>query len=302
MKKKILVIGGSGLVGSRIIQLLSDKFDFLSPDHKKLDITDINSVEKYLRKNSDIDSIINLAAFTDVNKAEEQRGFKKESAWVLNVEGAKNVAIKAHEYGKYLVHISTDFIFPGTSSDPGPYAEDAKLSHFRDGISWYGWTKLEGERAVQRSSKNFAIVRIAYPFRVSYELKGDFARNIIDLYKNKKLYPMFSDQILTPTYIDELAGAIPVVFEKKPQGVLHIISSDTTTPYDFADYLLEKLFSVKGAVEKGSMRKFLHSKGATPRPRLGGLTNKKTQKILGIKFNSWKKSVDGFVEQYKAKG
>ena len=299
---KYLVIGGSGLIGSRFIDLTKKNNKILSPDETKLDITDKASVEGYFAGNKDkFDVVINFAAYTNVDGAEKERGDKKGIVWRLNVEGAENLAKICRNYGKFLIHISTDFIFPGTKENPGPYAEDAKLPGNMDKIGWYGWTKMEVERQGRKINKYAAIVRPAYPFRASpYKQKLDFARNILALFDEDKLYPLFSDQRLTPVFIDDLVSALEKIAILKRPGIYHVVTSDVTTPFDFANYLLEKARGVKGVVEKGSMEKFLNVPGRTPRPRLGGLKSQKTQKILGMKFKTWKQSVDEFVKQIKS--
>ena len=205
MKTKILVIGASGLVGSRFVELYKNSGQLLTPDEKKLDITDSSSIERFIRGNFDIDVIVNFAAFTDVAGAEKERppahkasgpggGKEKGLAWKLNVESAENIAKIAKKYNIFLIHISTDFVFLGTKDNPGPYKEDARLPRFSKKISWYGWTKLEGERVVRKNQPYSAIVRITYPFRASpYPEKIDSARKILELFDNGSLYPLFTD-------------------------------------------------------------------------------------------------------------
>lgn len=291
-----LVIGASGLVGSRFVEL-KKKDEVLTPFLDVLDITDEDSVEEYFKKNKDsFDTVINFAAYTDVDGAEKQRGDKSGIAWVLNVEGAKNVAEVAHKYDKFLIHISTDFVFPGTEEDPGPYTEDAKTQETPKGISWYGWTKLEGERRVNEACPEAAIVRISYPYYAArYELKTDFAKKMLDLYKEGNLYPLFEDQVMSTLYVDDLVEVVDKLAEKRTPGIYHAVSSDQSTYWDFGSYLIEKAIGKKDAPEKGSMEEFLKAEGRTPRPRLGGMRTEKTQEKLGLKFKTWRQGIDDFV-------
>src|SRR3989344_6444159 len=251
-----LVIGGSGLIGSRFVELTKKNNIILSPSEKELDITSGPSVDNFF-KNSKFDIVVNFAAYTNVDGAEKERGDKKGIVWGLNVGAAENLAKACQKFGKFLIHISTDFIFPGTKENPGPYAEDAELPGEMEKIGWYGWTKLEGEKQVRKINKNAAIVRTAYPFRTAYEQKLDFARNILALFDEGKLYPLFSDQKLTPVLIDDLVGVLEKIANLKRPGIYHTVTSDVTTPYDFANYLLEKARRVKSVVQKGSMEEFL---------------------------------------------
>ncbi len=296
--KKFLVFGTPGLVGSRFVDLLAAERQPITPEVHEIDITDKASLLVFFEKeHKKFETVVNFAAITDVDEIEKERGSEKGLAWQVNVEGAANVANAAKKFDKFLVHISTDFVFPGTKDNPGPYSEDAKLPESSDGISWYGWTKLMGEKKVHEIGGRHAIARISYPFRSHYTQKTDFARNVLFLYEENKLYPMFDDQIMTPTFIDEAASAIEEICELEKPGIFHLASSNTTTPYEFASYLLEKAKNVKGVVKKGSLEEFLKTPGRTLRPRLGGLNTKKTQKELEMKFKTWQQAVDEFVEQ-----
>ncbi len=298
MKTKILVIGASGLIGSRFTELYSNSGQLLTPNEKKLDITDSSSIERFIRGNFDIDVIVNFAAFTDVAGAEKERGKEKGLAWKLNVESAENIAKIAKKYNIFLIHISTDFVFLGTKDNPGPYKEDARLPRFSKKISWYGWTKLEGERVVRKNQPYSAIVRIVYPFRAAkYNLKSDFARTIVDLYKKKKLYPLFADQIITPLFVDDLAEPLIKLLNIRKPGIYHVASSDSCSYYEFGESLLRKIYGKKDLPEKGSLVEFLKVPGRNRRPVRGGLSTARTQKELGLKFRSWKRMIDDFVDQ-----
>jgi dTDP-4-dehydrorhamnose reductase len=296
--KNVLVIGETGLVGSRFVELTKDRFNFIFPDEKELDITLIDSVNTFFKAHPEIEEVVNFAAFTNVDAAEKERGDERGLVWRVNVEGAKNIAQACS--GKLLIQISTDFIFPGTSENPGPYVEDAQTPESMDGISWYGWTKLQGEKVCQAANSQTAVVRIAYPFRATlYDLKTDFARNFLTLFDEEKLYPLFTDQQLTPVFIDELSEALAKILELAKPGIYHVVTADTTTPFEFAGYLLEKARGVKDVVKPGSLVEFMKAPGRTPRPTLGGLKTEKTQETLGMKFSTWREAVDKFVAQLK---
>ena len=296
--KHFLVFGTPGLVGSRFVDLIASERQTITPELHQVDITDKASLVAFFQKNEkSFDAVINFAAFTDVSGAEKEKGDEKGLVWRVNVDGAGNVAEMAKKYNKFLVHISTDFVFSGSDENPGPYTEDAKLPETSDKISWYGWTKLMGEKKVQEIGGRHAIARISYPFRSHYTQKNDVARKILALYDEEKLYPMFTDQVMTPTFIDEAVSAIEEICELEKEGVYHLVSSNTTTPYEFTSYLLEKARGVKDVVKKGSLKEYFKKSGKAPISRLGGLDGNKTQKELGMKFKTWQQAVDEFVEQ-----
>ncbi len=298
--KKLLVIGGTGMVASRFVDLAKTSFDITPIDEKTLDITNNADVEKYLRENK-FDAIINFAAFTNVDAAEADKGNEEGLTYKLNVLGPKNLAEYCNENNTFLVHVSTDFVFSGSEGEPGPYAEDANLPETDTGIGWYGWTKNRAELMLKNVSNKYAVIRYGYPFRAaSYDLKNDWARNLIKLYNEQKLYPLFDDQIQSVVFIDDLVEPLVKIINEELTGVFHIASSDTTTPYEVGKYLLDKYSGKEVEVQKGSMVEFLKAPGRTPRPRLGGLKVEKTEAKLGIKFKNWKEMTDEFVSQLKS--
>ena len=294
--KKVLVIGASGLVGSRFVELAGNRFEITPVDQKTLDITDASAVDKYFQENK-FDAAVNFAAFTDVSGAEKETGSEDGMAWKLNVLAPEHVAKAASENGVFLIHISTDFVFEGLENSKGPFDKDGPLPGKPDNLCWYGWTKLLGEKSVRENCKNFAIVRIGYPFRSHFEGKVDFARKIIELYDAGTLYPLFADQIITPIFIDDLTEPLSKIIEAETPGNYNIVSSDTVTYYDFGNYLLEKVRGVKDAPQRASVIEFMKTPGRNKRAIWGGLKTEKTQKTLGLKFRTWREMVDEFVGQ-----
>jgi dTDP-4-dehydrorhamnose reductase len=182
-------------------------------------------------------------------------------------------------------------VFSGSSADPGPYAENHVPASGSE-LTWYGASKAFGERAAVAQNPESAVVRIIYPVRGSFPQKLDYVRKILNLYDEGKLYPMFSDQQINITYIDELAMALAVLLGKQPSGFYHVASSDTTTPYDLATYLLKTVRGVDKVVVKSSLVTFVQSKDPRRYPRFGGLKSRMTQEQLKLKFSIWKDIVD----------
>ncbi len=294
--KKILVVGASGLVGSRFVEIGSKDFEIISADEKTLDITNQESVVNYFQKNR-FDAVINLAAFTDVAGAESQRDDENGMAWKLNVLASTYLAQETSKNNIFLIHFSTDFVFEGIEEDKGPFDEDKVLPTNKDNLCWYGWTKLQGEKSVRESSNKSAIVRIAYPFRSSFVGKADWVRKILELYDSGTLYPLFTDQTLTPIFVDDLVPALSKLIELSLPGIYHIVSSDMGTYYDMGNYILEKARGVKDAPQKASLVEFMKTPGRNKRPIFGGLKTDKTQERLGMKFKNWREMVDEFVAQ-----
>ena len=297
--KKVLVIGSSGLVGSRFTELAKDKFDLIPVDRDQIDITSRESIEKFFSEN-EFDVVVNLAAFTDVAGAEKEVGNEDGLAWKLNVLAPKYLAEVSEKFGRFFIHFSTDFVFEGLENSKGPFDEDAKLPDKPDNLSWYGWTKLLGEKAVREANKNSAVVRIAYPFRSNFAGKADFARKILELYDAGTLYPLFTDQIITPIFIDDLVEPLSKLIELQKPGIYHMVSSDSVTYYDFGNYLLNKARGIKDAPQKASLVEFMKTPERNKRPIFGGLTTKQTQEVLGLKFKTWREMADEFIDQLKS--
>lgn len=293
---KILVTGAKGLVGSHFVENYppnSKEVTVLSPSAEEVDITDYQTVKNYFETNKP-DAIIHFAAFTDVAEAEKQRNNKKGLCWVVNVRGTANL-VKVSNYQPYFIFISTDVVFSGHKDNPGPYGEESPAENNKH-LSWYGWTKKEAERIVQNNLKNAAILRIANPVRAKYKEKLDYVRKILNLFDTGKLYPMFDDQFLTLTFIDEITGCLKVLLDKKLAGIFHVSSINLFTPFKLADFLIDKARAVPGAVRPISIEGFL-KENPSRYPQYGGLKVEKTQQELGLKFNKWEDTIIAIVKQ-----
>lgn len=286
--KEIVAFGGNGMVGSRVVGLLGDDFNFSTPSEREIDITDKKALEDYLSKLSP-HNVVNFAAITDVNYCETERENKKGKVWRVNALAPGIISELSYKYDFFFVQISTDMVFPGNKEDPGPYEERHFIGEYDD-LTWYGASKAEGEKGLD-TDKN-AIVRIIYPVSTPFPDKLNYAEKILKMYDEGRLYPMFVDQHLNVSYVDELAVALKIIFDKRLNGVYHVASRDLTTPYEFAEYLLKKARKVENVVEKGSFEEFVKGRDKRRYPQFGGLEVDDTQKTLGINFSSWRGIVD----------
>lgn len=287
---KILGTGLSGLVGSRITELLKDKYEF---DNLSLetgvDITNRASViDKIVEKNPDV--ILHMAAKTDVDGCEEDKEedikilrYKdiekqeeawrlKRTAWAVNVAGTKNVVDACGKIGKKLIYVSTDFVFSGENPPSGGYKEEDNPMP----INWYGRTKYEGELIVQNSTLPWTIVRLAYPYRASYS-KNDFVRTLIHLMEANKSLSMVEDHIMTPTFIDDIVYALDIVLENSSIGIYHLVGSQFLNPYDAAALVAEIFSLPKTLITKTTRYEFF--KNRAPRPFHLALKNDKIKKL-----------------------
>jgi len=279
------------LVASRFVEL-NRKWELLTPGLDELDLTKPEQVKRYIGENLP-DLIINFAAFTDVGKAEEERGKKDGLCWKVNVEGVRNLT---EVKGKTrLIQISTDMVFSGTEKDPGPYEENHLLPDLADEVSWYGWTKNQGEKVA--SNAGGTVVRIIYPVKAKLDTKQDYIHRPLILLKEDRLYPLFYDQFVSFTFIDELSKALEVIIEKDLNGIFHV-SSDVFSPYELIRYAADKVGMGLKKVKQGSVIEFLKTqKNKSRYPIKGGLGTQKSEERLEMKFSRWKEVVDKMAEQ-----
>lgn len=240
---KILVFGGSGLVGSRFIQLNED-FEFTSPTSDEVDILDPDQVKRSISQFSG-DIVINFAAFTNVDGAEEEKNNKDGLVYKLNASAPKNIAAVCKENGKYLVHISTDYVFDGKKED-GPYTEEDTPHP----INWYGETKYLGEESVITTGADHVIVRLSMPFSADFPEKTDIARFFLQTLKEGNEIKAVTDQKITPVLVDDVSLGLAKLITVEEKGIYHLVSSSSTTPYEMAKKIA-KLFSINDGLVKG---------------------------------------------------
>jgi dTDP-4-dehydrorhamnose reductase len=221
---KILLIGAQGMLGRDLQPILSTRHEIIARDIHDLDITDPGQVGEEIRKIRP-DAVINLAAFTDVDGCESQR----ERAFSVNAHGAGHVARASEAAGAKLIHLSTDYVFDGTS--PVPYREEASPHP----MSVYGESKLGGERAVQEAGENHLILRTAW-------LYGRHGKNFVDtilrLASQREELRVVHDQKGSPTFTRDLSGAIAQLLEKDLRGILHVTNSGSCSWFEFAERIL----------------------------------------------------------------
>lgn len=294
---KYLLLGGKGLVLSRFAQMYPEQI-FPVRDYPEVDITNYDSLASYLEDGKEEKVVVLGAAYTDVDKAQKELGDRNGVVYRTNVVGAKNVAQLCRKLGFFLIYLSTEFVFVGDDKNKGPFSEDRRPVLVKDKMGWYAQTKLLGERAVKSEGGRYAIVRISYPFRAFYPVKLDFARKILFLYRQNKLYPLLEDQFITTTFIDEFCYALSAIGSGRIEGIFHCSSANITTPYKFGKYLLTKATGKDVKLAKISFKEFQkNNPERAPRPQFGGLNVLKTQKILGFKFLTWQEQIDELIAQ-----
>lgn len=290
MKPKIIGTGLSGLVGSRIVELLKDKFEFIDFSlDTGVNILDQSNLASAFEQNKDAVAVLHLAAFTDTNAAWEQRGDKSGLCYQLNVVGTQNILNLAQKYNQHFIYISTDFIFDGTKSTP--YIETDTPSP----IEWYGETKYLGEKLILDSGYTSTnISRITYPYRAKFETKVDIVRKILTKLQNSEPVKMFSDQICTYTFIDDIALALGYFLENKTTGTYHLVGSSSHSPYDMCLKVAEVFNLQKDLILASSFDEHIKSQPSGSRPWQKTLITS-NQKVTNLGLN-FKTLVEGLKE------
>ncbi|MFZ0482551.1 MAG: dTDP-4-dehydrorhamnose reductase [Desulfobacterales bacterium] len=282
---KIMITGDKGQLGTDCTKVLGKTHEVLGVDIDEVDITqlpDIESLVQQFRPNI----IVNCAAYTRVDDCE----IEKELAWKANVTGAENLAKCVDKYGDRLIHISTDYVFDGRKKVPEPYVETDKTNP----ISSYGRSKLEGEKAVQKATNRFIILRTAW----LYGIRGhNFLKTMlkISLRSSDNKIKVVNDQFGSPTWSYRLALQIERLVETNAQGVFHATAKGYCTWYELAVYFLKKM-DVPHTIIPCTTEEYPMP---APRPMNSILENRNlTEKGLNI-MADWKSDVDEFVLNFR---
>lgn len=222
----IAIFGSDGQLGRDLLEVLSS-YEVEPLPHAVVDITDAAAVERELRRVGP-DWVINAAAMTNVDLCESQA----EKAFAVNSDGAGNVAAACNAVGAALVHISTDYVFDGKTRTP--YSE----TDTPDPLNVYGRSKLEGEHAVAAKTPAHFIVRSSglYGTHPCRGKGGDnFAETMLRLASEGRELRVVGDEVLAPTFTEDLAAALAQLLEKKPPfGVYHATNGGECSWFQFA--------------------------------------------------------------------
>ncbi len=284
---RILVTGCNGLLGQKLVELISTQADCyliatakskLIPDLSRgefhsLDITNVLEVEEVIAKTKP-DVVINTAAMTQVDQCETER----EKCWTANVDAVSYLVEVCKKHNVHLIHVSTDFIFDGTH---GPLDENEKPNP----LSYYGESKLAAEVVIQKSTIDWAILRTVLVFGVT----KDMSRSNIVLWVKKSLEErksinVVNDQFRTPTLAEDLAMGCFLAAKKKAKGIFNISGEAMMTPYDIAIATADYFKLDKSLINQTDSSKFTQP---AKRPPKTGFIIEKAKRELGFKPHSF---------------
>lgn len=287
----ILGTGLTGLVGSRVTDLLSvsHTFENLSLE-TGVDITKPETLQERFAASS-APWVFHFAAYTDVQGAEKEKELREQSAaWKVNVDATKNIVALCKKLGKRLLYLSTDYVFDGTKD---AYGEE-DIAHPQ---GFYAETKYRGEEAVGTLGDQGLIIRIANPYRARPVGKKDFMHKMKERLEGNLPISAPNDQLLTATFIDDLASGIAVLIEANASGVYHLPGGDALSPYDAAMQIASVFHLNVSLISKTTFAAYFA--GKAPIPQKGVLKHDKID-ALGITLHTFERGLEEVKKQEEA--
>lgn len=277
MKATIAVTGGRGMLGSDLVPCLEKAgYQALALDLPEFDLANPEHIEMKL---AGADTVINCAAFTNVDQAEESPA----TAMRVNANAVGQLGEWAKKNNVYVIQISTDFVFDGFSDRP--YLEtDAPRP-----ISVYGSSKLKGEEALRQSGCHCAIVRVQW----SYGRHGtNFIAKLLARTKSGGELKVVNDQTGAPTWTLDMALAIRCFLKERPEGVFHFANAGYATRFETALFIARKLHLTNPIIPCSSSE----FPARAMRPKNSKFCTDKIQKVLDHKVRSWEEALGAFLE------
>ena len=274
---KILITGCNGQLGNemQLLEKENPQHTYFNTDVAELDITDQKAIEKFVSENA-IDGIVNCAAYTAVDKAEENQ----DLCMKLNATAPDYLAQAIEKRDGWMIQISTDYVFDGTNHKPYTEADSVCPN------STYGRTKLAGEQAVMAGCKKSMIIRTAWLYST---FVNNFVKTMIRLGKEKPELGVIFDQIGTPTYARDLAVAIfAAINQGIVPGIYHFSNEGVISWYDFT----KAIHRIAG-ITTCRVRPLHTEEYPTPanRPHYSVLDKTKIKQTYGIEIPYWEESL-----------
>ena len=288
VQKKVLVTGATGQLGSELKAFANDHesmFHYIYTGSADLDISHLDTVRNFVKEHA-FEYIINCAAYTMVDLCETD----EDVCNAVNHLGAENLAKAAAEFNCKLIHISTDYVFDGNTTEP--YREDSPVNP----LSVYGKAKLRAEEAVMSIAPNSIIIRTAWLYS-SY--KVNFVKTMLRLMSEREELTIVNDQHGTPTYTRDLAEAITIILDSAEggewkKGIYHFSNLGETTWFGFARKIKE-LSNIEGCELKPIESKDYPT--AAVRPLYTVLDKSKIQDTFHFTIPHWEESLERFLNK-----
>lgn len=274
----ILVTGSAGQLGHSLRDIAADSANrYIFTDVAELDITDKSAIIRMMEAEK-VNMVINCAAYTNVDKAEDDF----DTANLINNTAVRNLAEACKQFGATFIHVSTDYVFDGSSNIP--YTEDMPLAP----LGVYGVTKLHGEQAVLESGCEYIIIRTSWLYS---EYGKNFVKTMMMLTEERETLNVVFDQAGTPTYAGDLARAIYDIVENNKytgnNGIYHFSNEGVCSWYDFAREISE-LARTECDIRPCHSNEFPSN---VNRPHYSVLDKTKIKTTFGLTIPYWKDSL-----------
>ena len=285
---KILVTGANGMLAKEVKEKFEKENEIIATDVAELDITNEEAVSNFINATKP-DYIINCAAYTAVDKAEENY----ELAEKINGDGPRNLAKAAKESGAKLVHISTDYVFGGDLDVSKDYKEDDTKAP----VTVYGKTKLHGEEGIIANMDEYYIFRTAWLYGVG---GNNFVKTMTKLGSTRDEINVVSDQHGSPTYAKDLTEIIYQAIEKKiPYGIYNATNEGYTTWYEFTKEILAEQ-GIECKINPVTTDEYIEMMKITQAKRpFNSQMSKAKLESCGIKVPEWKDGLKRYLEEAK---
>lgn len=286
----ILVTGANGQLGQEMRQVSTSSTDrYIFTDVAELDITDAITVKRMVRENN-IKVIVNCAAYTDVDRAEDDVCM----AELLNATAVRYLAEALKANDGILIHVSTDYVF-GSTQQNTPYKED----HPVNPTGVYGLTKLHGEQTIANVDCHHIIIRTAWLYS---EFGKNFVKTMLQLTAQKPHVKVVFDQVGTPTYAYDLAATIFNIVENRQyegkDGIYHFSNEGVCSWFDFAKMIVKYAGHTACDIRPCHSSEF---SSKVHRPSYSVLDKTKIKEAFGIQIPYWTESLQTCIEQLKNK-
>ena len=274
----ILITGSNGLLGNEMQQaaVRFPNFNYIYTDVAELDICDKSALDAFVKANN-VNVIVNCAAYTAVDKAEDD----VELCYKINRDAVRNIAEVASDNKVKVVHVSTDYVFDGTNYLP--YTEDMPVCP----ATVYGKSKLEGEQALLKNCKESVILRTAWLYS---SFGNNFVKTMMKLGTERDSLGVIFDQVGTPTYAADLADAIMQLISSETfvPGIYHFSDEGVCSWYDFTK-TIHRMANITCDVKPIETKDY---PARTPRPHFSVLNKGKIKSTYGISIPHWEVSLE----------
>jgi len=292
---KVFITGAQGQVGKELVLTASAAgLEVCAATRADLDITQINKVEEYILSQQP-DVVINAAAYTAVDRAEQDSAM----AYAINHRGAENLAVICAQQNILLLHISTDYVFDGTKTEP--YNEDDPV--FPLGV--YGKSKWQGEQAIREHLKNHIILRVAWVFGTQ---GTNFVKTMLRLAKDREVLNVVADQYGGPSPAKDISQVIINLVKQYNKtktlswGTYHYCGSPKTTWHAFAKEIFKQAYQI-GLLDKEIQVNPISTNEyptAAQRPKNSMLNCSRLNDTFGIEMPNWRVSLKQVLIELKS--